>query len=80
MPNQPHIFAKVKWYEDHPRKNWLKNSIILSATLFDTESESSFIPVSRFMSRCAMVKQTLTFDYGEDNVNVFIPLTRRIYE
>lgn len=59
MPKEP---AKVKWYEDHPRKNWLGNSIILSATLFDTESESSFVPVSRIMSRCAIVAQSLRFD------------------
>ena len=78
IPDQPHILAKVKWFQDHPRKNMLKNSIILSATLFDTESKASFIPVSRIMSRCAIIKQTLRFDYGSDIVNVCMPLVRRI--
>lgn len=78
LPDKPHILAKVQWYQDHPRKNWFKNSLILSATLFDEESEASFIPVSRIMSRCAVLKKSLTFDYGQDNVNVCIPLVRRV--
>lgn len=76
--DQPHLLAKVKWYEDHPRKNWFNNSIILSATLFDGESEASFIPVSRIMTRCAVISRSLKFDYGEDHVVVCIPLIRRI--
>ena len=78
IPDQPHILAKVKWFQDHPRKNWFSNSVILSATLFDADSEASFIPVSRIMSRCAFVKQSILFDYGSDNVNVCMPLIRRI--
>ena len=78
ISDQPHILAKVRWFQDHPRKNILKNSIILSSTLFDTESKASFIPVSRIMSRCAIIKQTLRFDYGSDIVNVCMPLIRRI--
>ena len=78
-PDEAHILAKVNWYEDHPRKFWLNHSIILSTTLLDGgENEASFVPVSRIMSRCATVKQSLTFDYGEDNVIVCIPLHRRI--
>ena len=78
FPDQAHLLAKVRWYEDHPRKFWFKNSIVLSATLFDGESEAAFIPVSRIMSRCATIKRTLTFDYGEDSVIVCIPLIRRL--
>ena len=73
-----HILAKVKWYEDHPRKQWFENSISLSATLFVAESEASFMPVSRIMLRCATIQQKIMFDYGEDNVIVCIPLTRRV--
>lgn len=79
ISDQPHILAKVKWYEDHPRKFWMNHSIVLSATLFHDESEASFIPVSRIMSRCATIKQSMKFDYGEDNV-VCIPLHRRLDE
>lgn len=78
VPDQPHILAKVKWFQDHPRKDMLKNSIFLSATLFDSESEASFMPVSRIMSRCAMIRQTLQFDFGSDSVNIFMSLVRRI--
>lgn len=49
IPDQPHIIAKVSWYEDHPRKFWMKHSIVLSATLLDCESEASFLPVSRII-------------------------------
>lgn len=75
--DHPYLLAKVKWYEDHPRKNWFKNSVILSTTIFSAESEASFIPVSRIMSRCATAKESITFDYGIDNVTVGLPLTRR---
>ena len=30
------------------------------------------------MSICAFVKQSILFDYGSDNVNVCMPLTRRV--
>ena len=76
--DQPHIFAKVKWFDDHVRKNWFKNSIIVSCTLFSDETEASFLPVSRIMSRCARSEETLQLDYGQDKVNVCIPFTRRI--
>lgn len=32
------------------------------------------------MSRSVMIEQSLKFDYGEDNVIVCMPLTRRINE
>ena len=51
--NQPHILAKVKWYEDHPRKNWFKNSIVVCSALFVADSEASFIPVSRIVDSLA---------------------------
>ena len=53
MPDQAHILAKVKWFQDHPRKNWFRNSIVLSATLSEGDSEALFVPISRIMSRCA---------------------------
>ena len=76
--DQPHILAKVKWFDDHVRKNWFKNSIVVSCTLYSNESEASFLPVSRIMSRCARSEETLQLDYGADKVNISIPFTRRI--
>ena len=80
VSNQPHILAKVKWYQDHPCKSWFKNSILVATTLFDADGAAAFIPVSRIMSRCATIRQTVVFDYGEDTVNVCIPLVRRIID
>ncbi len=73
-----HILAKIKWYGDHPRKKWFKNSITVSAKLFEEDSEASFMPLCRIMSRCETIQQNVYFDYGEDNAIVCIPLTRRI--
>ena len=66
IQNQKHILAKVKWYDDHPRKPWFGNSIIVSSTLHTNESEATFMPVSRIMSRCARIEQMLKFDHGTD--------------
>ena len=80
IQNQEHILAKVKWYDDHPRKAWFGNSIIVSSTLHTNESEATFMPISRIMSRCARIEQMLKFDYGTDKVNVWMPLIQRIDE
>ena len=37
----------------------------------------SFIPVARIAGRCAVAETNVTFDYGEDSVNVCIPLLPR---
>ena len=50
---QAHIFAKVKWYEDHPQKFFFGNGSLVSATTFERESEATFLPLCRIMSRCA---------------------------
>ena len=44
----PHAFANVYWYQDHPMKLCrFKNGIVMAATLFDSPSSATFIPVSR---------------------------------
>ena len=73
----PHILAKVLWYQDHPRKlSMYQGGILLSATLFDSYTSASYIPVSRIISRCAVLDCTMTFDYGADYVKVVIPLQK----
>ena len=79
MPDQAHILAKVKWFQDHPRKNWFRNSIALSATLSEGDSEASFVLIGRIMSRCAC-KRSIQFDFGVDSVIVAMPLTRRVID
>ena len=75
-----HILAKINWFQDHPQKYLLGNGIILSATVCETSySVSQFMPVSRFISRCAIVERRLQTDYGEDLVYVAIPVRKHIF-
>ena len=80
VQNQEHMLAKVKWYDDHPRKAWFRNSIIVLSTLHMNESEVTFMPISRIMSKYARIDQMLKFDYGTDKVNLCMPFIWRIDE
>ena len=72
-----HILAKINCFQDHPQKYLLGNRIILPATVCETSySVSQFMPVSHFISRCAVVKRRLQTDYGEDLVYVAIPVRK----
>ena len=72
-----HILARVHWYTDHPRRYYLHSSIVFCSTVFDNESCSVFMPVSRIMCRCAISSPTsLSFDYGMDRVHVAVPLVK----
>ena len=72
-----HILAKINWFQDHPQKYLLGNGIILSATVCETSySVSQFMPISRFISRCAIVERRLQTDHGEDLVYVAIPVRK----
>jgi len=57
QPKKPHILAKVKWFNDHVRKSWFKNSIVVSCTLFANETEASFIPVKSCQGVLEVIKQ-----------------------
>ena len=75
-----HILAKINWFQDHPQKYLLGNGIILSATACETSySVSQFMPISRFISRCAIVERRLQTDHGEDLVYVAIPVRKHIF-
>lgn len=77
--SKTHILARVQWYCDHPRRNYLHSSAILCSTVFDHESCAYFIPVSRIMCPCAITSTvSLKFDYGTDNVLVAVPLRKFI--
>ena len=69
-----HLFAKVKWYQDHYRPFHFHSPLRLVCTLFEPDNKYSFIPVSRFLCRCAISpKVTLKFDYGSDTAFVVSP-------
>ena len=71
-----HILARVQWYGDHPRRSHLHSSIVITSTVFDSDSCASFIPISRIMGQCAISSPlSLKFDYGVDSVLVAIPLS-----
>ena len=48
----------------------------MAATIFDNLSSSSFLPAFQILSRCAIVEYNVTLGYGEDHVQVAIPLSR----
>ena len=70
---QPHVLASVKCYQDHPQKYYFGNGI---ATVPENTSCSSYIPVSRILSKCSYIHTKVKFSYREDNVCVAIPLKR----
>ena len=71
-----HLLAYIHWYQDHPKKFMLNNGIVISATIAEQVTAASYMPVSRIISRCAVVSSTFQFDYGTDRVYVAIPLRR----
>lgn len=73
-----HTIARVKWYMNHPRESFIHPLIKICATTFDSESDASFIPVSRIAGRVATARSKLQFDYGEDTVLVAIPLLKAV--
>ena len=73
-----HVLAHVKWYMDHPRRNFFHPSIIVCASVYDADSPACYMPVSRIAGRCAIASTTIRFDYGEDSVIVAVPLLKGI--
>lgn len=67
------LLAHVKWYEEHPRRDFFHHSIIVCGTLFRPMSSGSFIPSSRIMGRCTTIKTRYQFDYGQDYITIAVP-------
>ena len=63
-----HVFACVEWYEVHPRESWFHPSILVVSTDKQLNGPSSFLPLSRILSHCALVNAEVNFDYGSDSV------------
>ena len=73
---QQHLLAWVSWYQDHPHKFFLGNGVLTSATVTDPSFDASFMPVSKIISKCAILETTLQFSFGEDRVLIAIPVRR----
>ena len=67
------LLARVKWFEEHPRRNYFYQSVVVCGKLFSGDSYATFIPVSRIMGRCTITQTSFLFDYGEDNITLAIP-------
>ena len=67
------LLARVKWLKDHPKRDYFHKSVIVCGILFQPESSSTFIPVSRIMGRCTTLKTDFQFEYGVDCVTIAIP-------
>lgn len=67
------LLARIKWFENHPRRDHFHRSIIVCGTLFCGNSSATFIPVSRIMGRCTILKTRYQFDYGQDCITIAIP-------
>ena len=59
------LLARVKWFEEHPRRDYFHKSIVVCSTTFSQLSCATFIPVSRIMGRCVVTQTHFLFDYGE---------------
>ena len=70
------LLARVDWLEEHPRRDEYIPTVLVTCTLVNS---SSVIPVSRIAARCAITEKiNVNFDYGEDSVQVFVPLINEI--
>lgn len=67
-----HIFARVHWYQTHLREDWYHPRVLVSSPDMDITGPSSFLPISRIFSTCALTSKTVKFDYGEDNVVIAV--------
>ena len=67
-----HIFAQVSWYKPHPRHNWVHHCTLLVSTDMISCGPAMFLPVSRILCPCPIIKKTVNFDYREDSVNIAI--------
>jgi hypothetical protein len=70
-----HIFARVNWYEQHPRENWFHPQLTVISPDTEYPGPSVFIPLSRIVGRCAVIDDRIKFDFGEDNVLVAVRLS-----
>ena len=64
------LLAQVKWFKDHPRRDYFHRSVIVCDIHFQPDSSSTFIPVSRIIGRCTILKKQFNFEYGNDCVTI----------
>ena len=71
----------VKWLQDHPMRQHIHKSVIVTTTICDPEEPASFMPVSRIIGHCAMANDIVyQFNYGEDKICICVPLINKCYD
>ena len=73
------ILARVKWFEEHPCRDFIHKSVIVCSTLYCSESCSLFIPATRILGRCTVTHCNFQFDFGEDTVTIAIPSVKNSF-
>ena len=73
-----HVFARVQWNSSPIQDANFPSPIINVDPTFDISGPANFIPLNRVFCRCAVVKDTIKFDYGEDSTLIVIPLKNKI--
>ena len=74
-----HLFARVHWFEKHPCQEALPYPLKVFSTLTTKSGSSTFLPLSRIMSRCAVSDTTVKFDFGTDHVLLLCPTNKKIH-
>ena len=69
-----HNLVRIKWFQGHPERTVFHRTVICCSSVYEADSEVSFILVSRISSRCAFVQTTHRFTYGTDSIVACIPL------
>ena len=72
-----HLFARVHWFEKHPCQEVLHYPYKVFATLTKNGGSSTFLPLSRIMSRCAVCDTTMKFVFETDNVLLLCPTNKK---
>ena len=73
-----HLFARVHWFEKHPCQEVLPYPLNVFATLTKIGESSTFLPISRIMSCCAVCDTSVKFDFGTDHVLLLCPTNKKI--
>ena len=73
-----HLLCRVQWYQQHTHQDTHIPTLVITSTLFDPPNCASFMPVCRIAGRCAIATTVATFDHGEENVCVCVPLPKQV--
>lgn len=70
-----HVIARMEWFKNHPQQHHFGSDTEVWATDFESQSEASFMPLHRALSKCAITTDIVKFTsvYSE-RVCIVVPL------